>query len=134
MAVDSALSCSPLPFVSAHAVAIFPLPPLKLAKPTSITSSIPSLSESKSNKSATPSRSKSHNVCEIKMSSKAKSLPPPPGALFLKRMVKALIFPKLTLVVNCFQTPCAQLLSVVLPEHLPISPVLNDVRKLFDKS
>ena len=59
-------------------------------KPASITSSIPSLSASKSNTSAMPSVSKSHSFWVIKISSKAKSFPKPPVSLLMKITLKVL--------------------------------------------
>ena len=91
-------------FESDHATSIFPLPLLIFPKPASITSSIPSLSESKSNISAIPSASKSHNFCVIKISSKAKSFPKPPVVLLIKITLNVLT-EKVKLEVNWYQSP-----------------------------
>ena len=78
-----------------------------MPKPTSTTSGIPSLSESKSNTSAILSPSKSHKVWVIKMSSKAKSFPIPPVSLLIKITWNALTF-KLISAVKCCQSPAGE--------------------------
>ena len=123
--MPSALSWSPFVFASIQATSILPFALLKFPKPTSIISSIPSLSESKSNTSATPSKSKSHKACVIKISSKAKSFPKPPVSLLIKVTLKASTF-KFKLAVNWYQSP-AKLPAVVGG----IFPVLIEVKRLL---